>query len=289
MYEVEGVRLALPDRSRKSAFGSGPLVDILRGVSLRVAPGETLGIVGESGSGKSTLARTMLRIYRPVSGSLRFEGRDIAHLEEAALRPLRARMQIVFQDSQSALNPRLRIGASLMEPLLSYGRVSSRKAGRERVVALLEKVGLSSDFLQRYPHQLSGGQRQRIGIARALALEPSLIVADEVVSGLDVSVQAQILTLLRDIQAETGMALVLISHDLSVVRTICDRVAVMRAGELVETASSTELFANPQHPYTKKLLRAIPLPEVDPSWILKSAFDDDDDAEPSAGAAVLPS
>ena len=176
-----------------------------------------------------------------------------------------------------------------MEPLFSYGRVSGRNAARERVVAILEKVGLSSDFMQRYPHQLSGGQRQRIGIARALALEPSLIVADEVVSGLDVSVQAQILTLLRDIQAETGMALVLISHDLSVVRTICDRVAVMRAGKLVETASSTELFANPQHPYTKKLLRAIPLPEVDPSWIMKSTFDDDDDAEPNAGATVLPS
>ena len=289
MFEVESVTVALPDRSRKPVFGSGPLVEILRGVSLHVGAGETLGIVGESGSGKSTLARAMLRIYRPISGSLRFEGRDIAQLEEVALRPLRARMQIVFQDSQSALNPRLCIGASLMEPLYSYGRVSGRIAARQRAVALLEKVGLSSDFMQRYPHQLSGGQRQRIGIARALALEPSLIVADEVVSGLDVSVQAQILTLLRDIQAETGMALVLISHDLSVVRTICDRVAVMRAGEVVETASSMELFANPQHPYTKKLLRAIPLPEVDPSWILKSPFDDDDDAEPNAGATALPS
>ena len=288
MYEVESVRLALPDRSRKPLFGSGPLVEILRDVSLRVASGETLGIVGESGSGKSTLARTMLRIYRPLSGSLRFEGREIAHLEEDALRPLRARMQIVFQDSQSSLNPRLRIGASLMEPLFAFRRVSGRKAAREKVVALLEKVGLSSDFVQRYPHQLSGGQRQRIGIARALALEPRLIVADEVVSGLDVSVQAQILTLLREVQAETGMALVLISHDLSVVRAICDRVAVMRAGELVETASSTELFANPKHPYTKKLLRAIPLPEVDPAWILKSPFDDEDE-EPKRVTAAPPS
>jgi peptide/nickel transport system ATP-binding protein len=279
MYEVADVRVALPDRSRKSLFGKAPLVEILRGVSLWVGAGETLGIVGESGSGKSTLARAMLRIYRPSSGTLRFEGRDIATLDETALRPLRARMQIVFQDSQSTLNPRLSIGSSLMEPLFSFGRVSGRDAARERVVTLLEKVGLSPDFMQRYPHQLSGGQRQRIGIARALALEPSLIVADEVVSGLDVSVQAQILTLLRDIQAGTGMALVLISHDLSVVRTICDRVAVMRAGQLVETASSAELFANPQHPYTRKLLRAIPLPEVDPGWILKSPLDDDEEAD----------
>jgi peptide/nickel transport system ATP-binding protein len=278
MYEVNDIRLSLPDRGRKPAFGPPPPVHILRGVSLTVAAGETVGIVGESGSGKSTLARTMLRIYKPGSGTLRFEGQDITRLDEAALRPLRARMQIVFQDSQSALNPRLRIGMSVAEPLLSFGRARSRAAALEAAVALLGKVGLSAEQAQRYPHQLSGGQRQRVGIARALASAPSLIVADEIVSGLDVSVQAQILTLLRDVQAETGMALVFISHDLSVVRTICDRVAVMRSGEIVETASSADLFDSPRHPYTRKLLRAIPLPEVDPEWIVRSSLDDEEEA-----------
>ncbi len=259
MYEVRDVRLALPDRTGKKLIGPAPKVEILKGVSLVVAAGETLGIVGESGSGKSTLARTMLRIYRPSAGSLRFEGLDITDLPESRLRPLRARMQIIFQDSQSSLNPRLRIGASLMEPLRSFRRAASHRAALDAATSLLDKVGLPENFMRRYPHQLSGGQRQRIGIARALALGPSLVVADEIVSGLDVSVQAQILALLRDIQAATGMALVLISHDLSVVRAVCDRIAVMRSGNLVETAASRELFDNPQHPYTRKLLRAIPL------------------------------
>jgi peptide/nickel transport system ATP-binding protein len=274
MYEVTDLRLALPDRARRPLFGPPPFVEILKGVSLAVGTSETLGVVGESGSGKSTLARSMLRIYRPTSGQLRFAGTDITTLSERELRPLRARMQIIFQDSQSSLNPRLSVGTSIVEPLLAFNRIANRKQGIEIATGLLHKVGLTAEFLDRYPHQLSGGQRQRIGIARALGLNPSLIVADEIVSGLDVSVQAQILALLRDIQTEQRLAMVLISHDLSVVRSVCHRVAVMRLGKIVETATAEELFSNPRHPYTKKLLRAIPLPDVDPTWLLDSPFDE---------------
>jgi peptide/nickel transport system ATP-binding protein len=267
MLEVRDLRIALPDRSRKPVFGAAPLLEILKGIDLSVAPGETIGLVGESGSGKSTLARALLRLYRPSAGRIVFEGQDITDLPESALRPLRARMQIVFQDSQSALNPRLTIGAALAEPFLSYGRASDSREALRLASGLLEHVGLASGMSTRYPHQLSGGQRQRVGIARAIALNPALVVADEIVSGLDVSVQAQILELLRALRAETGMALVLISHDLSVVRALCEKVVVMQHGVIVESGLSADVFASPQHPYTKKLLRAIPLPEVDPAWI----------------------
>jgi ABC-type oligopeptide transport system ATPase subunit len=267
MYEVRGLKVALPDRSRRTVLGGIPMTEILHGIDLSVAEGETLGIVGESGSGKSTLARTMLRIYRPSAGSLHFDGRDITSLGEGELRGLRADIQIVFQDSQSTLNPRLRIGTSLMEPLFAYRRVSTRALAFDTAVGLLERVGLTRDFMERYPHQLSGGQRQRIGLGRALALRPRLLVADEIVSGLDVSVQAQILALLQEIQAARKMAIVLISHDLSVVRAVCGRVVVMRAGKMVETAPTAELFARPQQAYTRRLLAAIPLPEVDPHWL----------------------
>ena len=232
-----------------------------------MAPGETIGLVGESGSGKSTLARALLRLYRPSAGRIVFEGQDITALPESELRPLRARMQIVFQDSQSALNPRLTIGTALAEPFLSYGRAKDSREALRLAAGLLEHVGLAPDMSARYPHQLSGGQRQRVGIARAIALNPALVVADEIVSGLDVSVQAQILQLLQALRSETGMALVLISHDLSVVRALCEKVVVMQHGVIVESGLSAEVFAAPQHPYTKKLLRAIPLPEVDPTWI----------------------
>ena len=281
MFEARDLRVALPDRSQKPLIGQAPLIEILKGISLSVAAGGALGIVGESGSGKSTLARTMLRLYRPSAGTLTFEGRDITDLDEAALRPLRARMQIIFQDSQSALNPRLTIGATLAEPMLSYRLAASRRAAREAGAALLARVGLDADFLLRYPHQLSGGQRQRVGIARALALNPALIVADEIVSGLDVSVQAQILDLLRTLRRETSMALVLISHDLSVVRVVCDAVLVMRQGEIVEAGPCAELFANPRHPYTRQLLRSVPLPVVDPGWLSGASLEEE--TAPPAG------
>ena len=267
MLEVRNLRIALPDRSRKPVFGPAPLLEILKGIDLSVAPGETIGLVGESGSGKSTLARALLRLYRPSAGRIVFEGQDITDLPESALRPLRARMQIVFQDSQSALNPRLTVGTALAEPFLSYGRAKDSREALRLAAGLLEHVGLAPAMSARYPHQLSGGQRQRVGIARAIALNPALVVADEIVSGLDVSVQAQILQLLQALRSETGMALVLISHDLSVVRALCEKVVVMQHGVIVESGLSAEVFAAPQHPYTKKLLRAIPLPEVDPTWI----------------------
>jgi len=267
MLEVRNLRIALPDRSRKPIFGAAPLLEILKGIDLSVAPGETIGLVGESGSGKSTLARALLRLYRPSAGRIVFEGQDITALPESALRPLRARMQIVFQDSQSALNPRLTVGTALAEPFLSYGRARDSREALRLAAGLLEHVGLAPGMAARYPHQLSGGQRQRVGIARAIALNPALVVADEIVSGLDVSVQAQILELLRALRSETGMALVLISHDLSVVRALCEKVVVMQHGVIVESGLSAEVFAAPQHPYTRKLLRAIPLPEVDPAWI----------------------
>ena len=275
MLEARNLHVALPDRGRKPVFGQPPLIEILKDVSLSVAPGETVGLVGESGSGKSTLARTLLRLYMPTAGTILFEGRDITALTEAELRPIRARMQIVFQDSQSALNPRLSIGTALAEPFLSYGRAKTSKEALGLAAGLLERVGLSAAMASRYPHQLSGGQRQRVGIARAIALNPSLVVADEIVSGLDVSVQAQILDLLRTLKRETGMALVLISHDLSVVRALCERVVVMQHGRIVEAGTSESVFSAPQHPYTRKLLRAIPLPEVDPAWIDAVTLDED--------------
>ncbi len=274
LLEVSNLRLSLPDRGAKRPFGAPPLVDILKDVDLELEPGESLGIVGESGSGKTSLGRTLLRLYRPTGGSIRFEGQDITSMSERDLRPLRADMQMIFQNPQSSLNARRRIGAILAQPLLVYGRVKGREEARARARSLLELVGLPGHFATRYSHELSGGQRQRVAIARALALEPKFVVADEIVSGLDVSTQAQILDLLRDLRRRFRLALIFISHDLSVVRVVCDRILVLLAGEVVERGRCEEIFANPRHHHTRSLLGAIPLPEVDPHWIDGAALDE---------------
>lgn len=272
MLEVDRIHVALPDRTRKSLLGVAPLVEILKGVSLTVAPGEAVGIVGESGSGKSTLARAILRIHEPQAGRILFDGTDITHLGRHPLKAVRLRMQMIFQDSQSALNPRHKVRDILAGLFIARG-LKDRRGAAEAVGDLLAQVGLGAEHLERYPHQLSGGQRQRVGIARAIALEPELVVADEIVSGLDVSVQVQILDLLKRLQKERGLALLFISHDLSVVRSLCDRAVVMRNGEVAEAGSCRQLFDAPAHPYTRMLLRSIPLPVVDPDWLAQDLAD----------------
>jgi len=281
LLEAAGLRLALPDRSRKPLFGPAPTREILRGIDLELAAGESLGLVGESGSGKTSLARCLVRLYEPTAGRLAFEGRDIAHLEESALRPLRARLQMIFQNSHSSLNPRRRVGDIVAQPLVSFGLAAADEE-RKRVPGLLERVGLLPRMAERFPHQLSGGQRQRVGIARAISVSPSVVVADEIVSGLDVSTQAQILALLRELRRDLNLALVFISHDLSVVRVLCDRVMVLRFGEAVETNTAEALFTSPQHPYTRALLDAIPLPEPDPGWLDRTGDLEADGAETEA-------
>jgi oligopeptide/dipeptide ABC transporter ATP-binding protein len=230
------------------------------GINLKVVKGETLGIVGESGCGKSTVGRTIIRLYEPTDGKIIFNGRDISHLSEGELRKdVRKNIQMIFQDPFASLNPRKTLRSIIREPLDTHNIYKSKERD-EKVEALLEKVGLNASFINRYPHEFSGGQRQRIGIARALALNPELIIADEAVSALDVSIQAQIINLMEDLQEEFGLTYIFISHDLSVVRHISDRVGVMYLGKMMELTSKKELYAEPLHPYTQALLSAVPIP-----------------------------
>jgi peptide/nickel transport system ATP-binding protein/oligopeptide transport system ATP-binding protein len=240
------------------ARGKG-VVHAVEDVSLTVRRGETLGIVGESGCGKTTTARLIVRLIEPTAGTIRFDGHDISHASQRRLRPLRQQMQIVFQDPYSSLNPRKSIGQIIGEPFAIHKTTRDTKA---RVQELLARVGLSPEHYNRYPHEFSGGQRQRIGVARALALQPKLIVCDEPVSALDVSVQAQILNLLKDLQREFSLTYVFISHDLSVIRQVADRIAVMYLGRVVERGDSELLYEHPRHPYTAALLSAVPRPET---------------------------
>ncbi len=256
LLEVEA--LTKHFRVRRGLGRRGDVIRAVDEVSFEVHEGETLGLVGESGSGKSTTGYCVLQLLKPTSGSVRFKGRELTNAQRSTLRAVRREMQIVFQDPYSSLDPRQTVEQIVADPLEIH-RVGDRASRRRRVRELLELVGIDSAFSVRYPHEFSGGQRQRIGIARALALEPKLLICDEPVSALDVSIQAQILNLLNDLQQALGLAYLFIAHDLAVIRALSDRIAVMQQGKIVEEGDADEVFANPKNPYTKALLAAVPV------------------------------
>ncbi|MGH3026920.1 MAG: ABC transporter ATP-binding protein [Gaiellaceae bacterium] len=263
----DGILLRVQDLEKHFPVRKGLIIErtvghvkAVDGVSFSIPAGKTLGLVGESGSGKSTTGYCILQLTKPTSGSIRFDGKELTTLSGEQLRKVRQDMQIVFQDPYSSLDPRMTVGNIVSEPLEVHG-MGTRKSRRETVRRLLEVVGFNPNFTNRYPHEFSGGQRQRIGIARALALSPKLIVCDEPVSALDVSIQAQILNLLKDLQRDFGLTYLFISHDLAVVRTMADEIAVMNRGKLVEVGSAEEVYANPKDEYTKALFTAVPVPD----------------------------
>ncbi|WP_460274596.1 ABC transporter ATP-binding protein [Celeribacter sp. ULVN23_4] len=259
LVEVRDLKMHFPIHAGvlKKRVGEVKAVD---GISFDIIEGETLGLVGESGCGKSTAGRAILRLYDITEGSIKIDGVEIGATPQPDLRTMRPTMQMVFQDPQASLNPRMTVAAIIGEPLDEHAKLGKAEK-RKKVLSLMDAVGLNRDFANRYPHEFSGGQRQRIGIARALALNPKFIVCDEPIAALDVSIQAQVVNLLEDLQAEFGLTYLFISHDLSMVRHIADRVAVMYLGRVVELASREELFANPKHPYTQALLSAVPEPD----------------------------
>jgi ABC-type microcin C transport system duplicated ATPase subunit YejF len=249
------------------AYGAARNIKVLHGIDLTIARGETLGIVGESGSGKTTLGRALLRLVDVTNGTITFDGMDITHLGESAMRPLRRRMQMIFQDPMSSLNPRHTIRQILTGPLRLHGLATDRRDAERQASKVIERVGLPLSSLDRNPHELSGGQRQRVGIARAVVMRPDFVLADEVVSGLDVSTQAQVLSLIGELSREMGLAVAFISHDLSVIRAICDRVMVLQGGKIAEEGPCSSVFEAPRSDYTRALLDAIPLPDPMPGWL----------------------
>jgi len=260
LVEVRGLKKYFPIKSGIVFQREVAAVKAVDGISFDIYEGETLGLVGESGCGKSTTGRTILQLHRATEGSVKFEGEELTTLKGEALRKMRRKMQMIFQDPYASLNPRMSVGRIVAEPLVVHN-IGTKKEREERVAELLELVGLNPYFVRRYPHEFSGGQRQRIGLARALALNPKFIVADEPISALDVSIQAQVVNLLQKLQEDLGLTYLFIAHDLSMVRHLCNRVAVMYLGKIVEIADSEELYTNPLHPYTQALLSAVPVPD----------------------------
>ncbi|MGH8735776.1 MAG: ABC transporter ATP-binding protein [Burkholderiales bacterium] len=261
LLEVKNLRMHFPVTEGVMVRKVVATVKAVDNVSFSLQRGETLGLVGESGCGKTTTGRCILQLEKPTAGEIFFEGENLAKLDRKALSAARERMQVIFQDPYSSLNPRMKVGSIIGEPIKVHRILPERKQRRERVAELLSVCGLNPGFMDRYPHEMSGGQRQRVGIARALALNPQFIVCDEAVSALDVSIQAQVINLLEDLREKFNLAYLFIAHDLSVVRHLCHRVAVMYLGKLVELADSDELFEHPKHPYTKALLEAVPIPD----------------------------
>jgi oligopeptide transport system ATP-binding protein len=261
LVNVEGLKMYFPITAGLIFQRKIADVKAVDGISFQVKKGETLGLVGESGCGKSTTGRAILQLYKPTAGSVMFGNIELTKLGGGEMRRMRRRMQMIFQDPYASLNPRMSVGAIIGEPLQIHGLAKGSKARKERIQDLMRVVGLNPYYANRYPHEFSGGQRQRIGIARALAVEPDFIVADEPVSALDVSIQAQIINLMEDLQQQFGLTYLFIAHDLSVVRHISDRVGVMYLGKMMELADRNELYENPLHPYTKALLSAVPVPD----------------------------